>query len=130
MVRPKGPPTKQVRLRLQNYEAIDALRRKMPSMSTASGLVLNPEAQLTDSTVVDFALIMANVLINPDFLVINRSSFLRDLEDRVNTHIEAFVQLESDQRSALLDMLLAASSVLAPYNLDSPLRAAPNSSPQ
>ena len=130
MVRPKGPPTKQVRLRLQNYEAIDALRRKMPSMSTASGLVLNPEAQLTDSTVVDFALIMANVLINPDFLVINRSSFLRDLEDRVNTHIEAFVQLEPDQRSALLDMLLAASSVIAPYNLDSPLRAAPNSSPQ
>ena len=130
MVRPKGPPTKQVRLRLQNYEAIDALRRKMPSMSTASGLVLNPEAQLTDSTVVDFALIMANVVINPDFLVISRSSFLRDLEDRVNTHIEAFVQLEPDQRSALLDMLLAASSVLAPYNLDSPLRAAPNSSPQ
>ena len=130
MVRPKGPPTKQVRLRLQNYEAIDALRRKMPSMSTASGLVLNPEAQLTDSTVVDFALVMANVLINPDFLVISRSSFLRDLEDRVNTHIEAFVQLEPDQRSALLDMLLAASSVLAPYNLDSPLRAAPNSSPQ
>ena len=130
MVRPKGPPTKQVRLRLQNYEAIDALRRKMPSMSTASGLVLNPEAQLTDSTVVDFALVMANVVINPDFLVISRSSFLRDLEDRVNTHIEAFVQLEPDQRSALLDMLLAASSVLAPYNLDSPLRAAPNSSPQ
>lgn len=130
MVRPKGPPTKQVRLRLQNYEAIDALRRKMPSMSTASGLVLNPEAQLTDSTVVDFALIMANVVINPDFLVISRSSFLRDLEDRVNTHIEAFVQLDPDQRSALLDMLLAASSVLAPYNLDSPLRAAPNSSPQ
>lgn len=124
MPRPKKPETKQFRVRLQHHKLIDVLRRKMAAMKSASGLVLNPEANVTVSVVLDFALVIANLAVNERLMLIDRQKFRASLEREVNEKIELFTQLDADQRSALLDMLLATHAEIGPYQLDSPLRAA------
>ena len=120
----KPPRTKQVRVRLQHYDLIAELRRKMSQMTLADNLALNPEANLTDGMILDVALLIANAAVNPRLVLIDREKFGAALEREINEKIKLFTQLDPDQRSALLDMLIATHAVISPYKLDSPLRAA------
>ena len=120
----KERPGRQYRLKLQMHGLIGELREKMRRVQTVGGLQLNPDAPITASEVIDFALIVANAATAENEVVINREVLLEKLHRQVNENLEAFNAMAEDQRKALLEMIVATNATISPFDRSAPLRAA------
>ena len=101
-----------------------AMKRLKPTSSSGGSMRLNPEVPLRDSVVLVFAVSMANLMMTADFALINRRTFLEALDREVLRRMPEFAERTEDERRAMLDLIFAGNCEFAPYNLDSPLRAA------
>ena len=102
-----------------------AMQRIVPTTSSGKTLRLNPDVPLRDSVVIMFAVSMANMMLTEDVALINRRTFLEALDREVVRRMPEFSERTEDERRAMLDLLFAGCCEMAPFNLGSPLRAAP-----
>lgn len=116
--------TKQFRLRLWCHHLIPALRRKMKSTVTPHGLVSPPGTKPTTANVVDFALVVADTVMQDDRMVIDSKKFLASLNGHLNEQFNALAALRPDERQAMLEMLVVSNSVLGSFSRSAPLQAA------
>ena len=101
------------------------MKRAVPTSASGGTMRLNPEVPLRDSVVLIFAVSMANLMMTADFALINRRTFLEALDREVVRRMPEFAERTEDERRAMLDLIFAGCCEFAPYNLGSPLRAAP-----
>ena len=117
-------PTQRIAVRLQCADLIANLREVMRHVRIP-GFVRNPEAKISDSVVIDFALIVADQTMSPDSLLISRSRFLDKLEELVNEQMQVLKAMTPEQKRGYLELLVASQAKISAYDLDAPLRAAP-----
>ena len=115
--------TQRIAVRLQCAELIERLREVMRNIQLP-GFVRNPEAKISDSVVIDFALVVADLTMGPDSLLISKSSFLEELEKLLNEQLEVLKAMSAEQRRGYLELLVASQAKIGSYDPDAPLRAA------
>ena len=104
----RPPSGKQLRVRIQRPEVLQALREKLRSPEGVGGVIVVPWRQLTDGDVIDFALLMADLFLHEDIVVIRRSEFLRAVKETLNRHIESMAKMTEEEREAFLETLVIA----------------------
>ena len=101
------------------------LRESMEEATNVGGVQIRHVARLSDATVVGWALALANAVMNPRLLIIDREKFLKQLEGNLAKRLDAYEAAEPEQRRAMLELLVAASTDVSPYDTTAPLRATP-----
>ena len=101
------------------------LREKMEKTISVCGVPVKDVTRPSDSTVLAWALALACAVANPRLLVIDREAFFKRLEKRLAERLEAYEAAHPDQKRAILELVVAASADVAPYDATAPLRAAP-----
>ena len=107
---------KQMRVRLNRLDLIPVLRDKMNRMvfpgTTTSRL--NPDAHLTDSTVIDFALVMADVTLSEHLMLIDKRKFLDGVNADLNRHIKTLASIQEDERASFVEYIITSQANVAP----------------
>ena len=62
---------------------------------------------------------------NPRLLIIDREVFLKRLEKNLAERLEAYEAATPEQRRAQLELIVAGSADVSPYDTTAPLRAVP-----
>ena len=101
------------------------LREAMEEATNVGGVKIRPVARLSDATVVGWALALANAVMNPRLLIIDREVFLKRLEKNLAERLEAYEAATPEQRRAQLELIVAGSADVSPYDTTAPLRAVP-----
>ena len=101
------------------------LRESMEQATNVGGVKVRHVARLSDATVVGWALALANAVMNPRLLIIDREVFLKRLEKNLAERLEAYEASTPEQRRAQLELLVAGSAEVSPYDTTAPLRAVP-----
>ena len=104
---------------------INDLRKSMEQATSVGGVKIKPVARLSDATVVGWALALANAVMNPRLLIIDREKFLERLEESLAERLEAYEDAPSEQQRAMLELIVAGSADVSPYDTTAPLRAVP-----
>ena len=104
---------------------INDLRESMEQATSVGGVKIKPVARLSDAVVVGWALALACTVMNPRLLVIDREVFIKRLDDAVVERREALDAATPEQRRAMLELLVAGSADVSPYDTTAPLRAVP-----
>ena len=81
--------------------------------------------RLSDGVVLAWALALACTISKPRLLVIDREVFLNRLEKTLAERLEAYEAATPEQKRAQLELLVAASADVPPYDTTAPLRAVP-----
>ena len=104
---------------------INDLRESMEQATSVGGVKIKPVARLSDATVVGWALALAGAVMNPRLLIIDREKFLKRLEKNIAERLEAYEAAPPEQQRAMLELLVAGSAEVSPFDTSAPLRAAP-----
>ena len=104
---------------------INDLRESMEQATSVGGVKIKPVARLSDATVVGWALALAGAVMNPRLLIIDRAKFLKRLEENLAKRLDAYEAAEPEQRRAMLEILVAGSADVSPYDMTAPLRSVP-----
>ena len=103
---------------------LQELREKMESTTHIGGLKLNPILKLTDALVLSFSLALANTAMNPRLIVADREKLIQNLDKHVSERLAALDAASPEQRRAMLELLVAGSADVSPFDTTAPLRAA------
>ena len=117
------PMSKQVRARLWRADLLLALRNRMRSILGAEGLLSSPGMPISDGSVIDFALTVADRTLSEDTILIHHSRFLRAMNDVLNRHIESMAKMSPEEREALVETLVTAQVATSSVDPGSPLIA-------
>ena len=117
-------PGKTVRLPLAAAPMLKTLRASMEQTTTVAGVRVQPMARLSDAAVLGWALALACAVSNPRLIVIDREVFLKRLDDAVVERLGALGEASPEQRRAMLELLVAGSADVSPFDTTAPLRAA------
>ncbi len=106
---------KQMRVRLNRLDLIPVLRDKMNRMVFPGTTTLNPDAHLTDSTVIDFALVMADVTLSEHLMLIDKRKFLDGVNAELNRHIKTLANMQEDERASFVEYIVTSQANVAPF---------------
>ena len=115
---------KNIRITEQSIEMMSDLRAVMLATSHIGGLKLSKVANLSDGTVVGFALAMTLMLMKPEMALVDRTKFAALVDRELVARLDDLARRTPDERHALIDLIIAGCSEFSAYNPDSPLRAA------
>ena len=82
-------------------------------------------ARISDAAVLGWALALACAVSNPRLIVLDREVFLKRLDAAVAERLGALAHGSPEQRRAMLELLVAGSADVSPYDTSAPLRAVP-----
>ena len=105
--------------------AIEVLRASMLRTQHVGGLRIRQVVSLGDGTVIAFALVMCELLLDPKFALIDREKCLDTFDREIIKRLPEFANRTEDERRALLDLLMSSCCEFTAYDPDANLRAAP-----
>ena len=118
-------PGKTVRLPPSAAPMLKELRAEMEKTTSICGVRVESVTRLSDGVVLAWALALACTVSKPRLLVIDREVFLKRLEKTLAERLEAYEAATPEQKRAQLELLVAASADVSPYDTTAPLRAVP-----
>ena len=121
-IKPKG---KTVRLPPGAERMLQALREKMEKTISVCGVRVAAGQWPSDGVVLGWSLSLACMVSNPRLVVIDREVFLKRLDENVEKRLAALGEATPEERRAMLELLVAGSCDVSPYDTSAPLRAAP-----
>ena len=118
-------PGKTVRLPPSAEPMLKELRSKMQEAISVCGVPVKGAPRPSDGVVLAWSLALACTVSNPRLLVVDREVFLKRLEKTLAERLEAYEAATPEQKRAQLELLVAASADVSPYDTTAPLRAVP-----
>ena len=117
---------KTVRLHPSAEPMLKELRAEMEKTISVCGVrVASGQPRPSDSTVLGWALSLACAVSNPRLIVADREKFLKRLGENLAARREALDAAPPEQQKAMLEILVAGSCDVSPYDTTAPLRAVP-----
>ena len=118
-------PGKTVRLTPSAAPMLAELRTKMEKTISVCGVPVKGAPRPSDAVVLGWALALACTVSNPRLIVADREKLLKNLDKHVTERLAALDAATPEQRRAMLELLVAASADVSPYDTTAPLRAVP-----
>ena len=116
---------KNIRVPEQAIPMMADLRDVMKRTTHIGGLMINPAANLTDGTVVGFALAMTLMLMRPEMALVDRTKLAALVDRELVARLDDIAKRTPDERLALVDLIIAGAAEFSGYSADGPLRATP-----
>lgn len=102
----KKSTRKLFHVRLARPDLLTTIKRRMLNTVDQHGRGLAPDIALTHGNVIDFGLFMASIATEPDVLVIQRSRFLNEMAEAVDT----LAEMAPKARREYLDYMVVKAS--------------------
>ena len=123
MAKAKTRTGKNIRIPTVAIAGIEVVRARMLATSTIGGLKLNRADVPSDGMVVAFSLVMTDLVMNPQFALVDRKKFLGVLDREVARRVPEFASRTPEDRLAFLDLLMTSCCEFSSYAAASPLMA-------